>query len=89
MRPIPPVVGAIIGRNEEDEKTRRIYIHERMLEAFISDWAPEDRADRSQFCAQLTNIVRQVSADAQQPIMDQYLKIMAMIPVPPFMGGNK
>ena len=75
---------AISERSKEDEQARRVYIHEKMLYDFIARWMPSDNYDKAQFCAELTNIVRQVSADAQQPVVDQYLKVMAMLPMVPF-----
>ena len=56
---------------------------EYQMEDFIKRWAPDDRYERSQFDAQLISLVRQIYADAQQPVLDQLGKVAMFSPLPP------
>jgi len=64
------------------EGERRKMAFEYGIESFLNQWKPQDRYEASQFEAQLHSLVRQIYADAQEPILDRFTKLAMSIPVP-------
>ena len=75
---------AVAAMSEQDKQDRERRLFEYMIEAFVQAWAPQDRYERSQFDTQLHSLVRQIYADAQQPVLEQLGKIGMYSPLPVF-----
>jgi hypothetical protein len=55
----------------ENDKKRNTAIFEQQVEDFFRRFAPEDRSERVQFELSLFSLVRQIYADAQEPLLKQ------------------
>ena len=65
-----------------DASERRKRTFEYQIEGFLNQWKPQDRYEASQFEAQLISLVRQIYADAQEPVLDHLTKIAMAMPLP-------
>jgi hypothetical protein len=67
----------------QDNKERQKQAFEYQIESFLNSWAPADRYERSQFESQLHSLVRQIYADAQEPVFNELHRIIALLPFAP------
>lgn len=67
--------------DKEKERQRRGF--ELRFEAFIEQWAPEDRYERDRFHRELHFLLAQTYQDAQAPVLDQLGKVAMLCPLPP------
>lgn len=63
------------------DKERRKRVFEYQIEAFIETWKPYDRRNASRFETELIMLIRQVYADAQEPILEQLTKTIQCYPL--------
>lgn len=65
-------------------KERQDMVFERMMEAFVKRYAPDDLPEAAQFHAELHSLVRQIYRDAQEPLLNYITKItesMTTVPI--------
>jgi hypothetical protein len=65
------------------DKERQSKLFERMMEAFLKEWLPEDHYMAIDFERDFHMLVRQIYRDAQEPLLDHITKLsraMAMFP---------
>ena len=57
------------------DKERQTRLFERMIEAFLKEWMPEDHYMAMEFERGLHMLVRQIYRDAQEPLLEHMTKL--------------
>lgn len=63
--------------SEAAAKERKQQIFQQQMEAFYKRWEPRDRYDAAQFNTELMMLVRQIYADAQEPLLKHMTSIVS------------
>lgn len=72
---------------QRDHELLKQRMFEQMAEQFFKKWSPQDRYDASEFNAEFYSLVRQIYADAQEPVFKQLHSFISAMPVFP-LGGK-
>lgn len=72
---------ALMADHDKYRKELNERAFEQRMRQFIETWKPEDRRDASDFETQLVMLVRQIYADAQEPLLKHITNMCAAIPM--------